>query len=414
MEYKKNLNKYNIEVVEIQSMLNKALDNAFLLVKADSSLPSMLGDYHYFQTLPHRNYIPAGWNKINPDGYYGDITEKAVKCFQEFLYITPNGIVGDTTYSFLSQFSFINSGSIRVLGTGIQHKKNYTYNDDYAFIIHFESSIKSCCEDASNKIKNIIVELCKTTLSDKASNGHTFPVILYQIKSVLSTNFSTLQQAAFLDNIRNNRYDYIKINKSQNGATIPISKEYSCKSLKIRIKETKTTSNIDKIGKYGGWIATILLAFRECLQLLLNYEETDRWYELYKTEYYKAMDDLLFGSLAIGIVRVISMCITATSVTTGTVIGAGVGASAAGAGAIPGSLGGAGFGLLGGVAITIACIELIKILSICLITSLIALVLSFFYKLFALMSGNKQQLSQKILEPIFNNTVVLWMNDNRQ
>lgn len=119
MEYRKNSGKYESKVVEIQSMLNAALDNAVLLVHADSSLPSLLIDSHYFQTLHHRDYVPNGWNKINADGYFGDITERSVRSFQDFLYITQNGIVGDTTYFYLLQLSSINSCNVRMLGTPV-------------------------------------------------------------------------------------------------------------------------------------------------------------------------------------------------------------------------------------------------------------------------------------------------------
>ena len=124
MEYTNNPNGVDPKVKEIQSMLNRALDNAVLLLKADSSLPSLLGDPHYFQTLHHRNYIPNGWGKISEDGRFGNDTEKAVKSFQEFLYITINGIVGDTTYSYLTQLSSINKANIKLIGDGVQLKQN--------------------------------------------------------------------------------------------------------------------------------------------------------------------------------------------------------------------------------------------------------------------------------------------------
>lgn len=124
MEYTNNPNRVDPKVKEIQSMLNRALDNAVLLLKADSSLPSLLGDPHYFQTLHHRNYIPNGWGKISEDGRFSNDTEKAVKSFQEFLYITINGIVGDTTYSYLTQLSSINKANIKLIGDGVQPKQN--------------------------------------------------------------------------------------------------------------------------------------------------------------------------------------------------------------------------------------------------------------------------------------------------
>lgn len=168
MEYRKNPDKYEPKVVEIQSKLNKALGNALLLVKADSSLPSMLGDPHYFQTLHHRNYVPNGWNTIEIDGYFGDTTEKAVRYFQDFLYITQNGIVGETTFSFLNQLSSINSGTIRVLGTGIQSKQNYI-------------DIQECSENI--EISNVFIALIKPFMEEVADidNLHEFKELQKQI-----------------------------------------------------------------------------------------------------------------------------------------------------------------------------------------------------------------------------------------
>lgn len=420
MEYRNNpcQKEKDPKIVEIQSMLNKALDNAVLLVKADSSLPTMLGDPHYFQTLHHRNYIPNGWSKINPDGYFGSITENAVKCFQEFLYITSNGIIGETTYFFLSQLSSINYSSINVLGASIKPKHNKTNNEHDDFIERWKTAISKTGEDTADRIKGIIEDMCKSIISKETSSGNSFPVVVYQIRNVLSTNFSTLQQAAFLDNIRNNNYNrsYLSLNK----ATIPINNKYfSQQSLKIRIGNMRITDNIDKCGKHVGLFATVLLALQEPLKMLLKYEETESWYDSYEKEYYKAMDNLFFGGFAATIVRLICASLTAlstaTGTTTGAATGAGVGAFGAGVGAIPGAgigaLGGTGIGLVSGIAITFACFELIKILVMSLITSLLALALSLFY---AFISKDDQRLSQKILDPIFDNTVVLLMKINRQ
>lgn len=125
MEYRKNIyQQYSDErIAEIQSMLNRARSNAYLLLKADASLPSMLGNPHYFQTLHHRNYVPSNWLEIKVDGFFGNKTEMAVKCFQEFLYITINGIVGNTTYSFLNTLSSYNSGTIKILGSNVSLSK---------------------------------------------------------------------------------------------------------------------------------------------------------------------------------------------------------------------------------------------------------------------------------------------------
>ena len=71
------------------------------LIQESSRLPSMLNDMYYWQKIHHRNTIKSSWVTIAEDGLFGEATENAVKCFQNFLFITENGIVGDCTYKAL-------------------------------------------------------------------------------------------------------------------------------------------------------------------------------------------------------------------------------------------------------------------------------------------------------------------------
>lgn len=90
----------DIRVTEIQRMLNTARRKAFDLVNEDASRPKlMIGSYK--EPISHLSHVPSGWSIIKEDGYYGDLTELAVKNFQRFFKITENGIVGDTTYDYL-------------------------------------------------------------------------------------------------------------------------------------------------------------------------------------------------------------------------------------------------------------------------------------------------------------------------
>lgn len=92
--------KKDNRVAEIQRMLNIARRKAFDLVNEDVNRPKlMIGAYK--EPISHLTYVPSGWNIIKEDGYYGDLTEVAVKYFQRFFKITENGIVGDTTYDYL-------------------------------------------------------------------------------------------------------------------------------------------------------------------------------------------------------------------------------------------------------------------------------------------------------------------------
>lgn len=103
MEYcKKYPLEYNPSIREIQRELNLARIKAYQLVDADMEYRNlMMSDCHYFEKLHHLEYVPSAWNNIVEDGLYGEDTENAVKSFQQFCYISVNGIVGDYTRSFL-------------------------------------------------------------------------------------------------------------------------------------------------------------------------------------------------------------------------------------------------------------------------------------------------------------------------
>ena len=435
MEYRKNPDKYDSKVVEIQSMLNKALDNAIALLKADSSLPTMLGNPHYFQTLHHRNYIPNGWSKINSDGYFGNITEKAVKCFQEFLYITSNGIVGETTYYFLSQLSSDKYSSINdVFGSRIQIIHDKTNNEYDDFIEQWKTTISKKGEKTESRIKAIIENILVGIFNDKNSSGNVMPAVVYQIRQVLLDDF--LHQNDFLDDLHN-KSGKKKIQNSLDKATNPISKGYfSQKGLNARIKHMKIIGNINKWSIKTGIFLTVFNAVKEPLKMVLKYDESESWHEAYKNAFYKSMDDLLFGGLASALVIHFSSIVVGTSTVAGaaavaaagaaggTALGAaggtlaggpfGTAAGAAGGNAL-GTAGGTALGAAGGAVvggiITLCVNRIIKIVVTAFITSLVAFIFSAFYN--ALL-GKGERLSQKlkIFDLIYDGTVAQLRNFN--
>lgn len=126
MEYKrKSPLIYEPKVREIQEMLNKALRIAFNFVEEERYYPKMLNKPHYFQLIHHRDYISNDWKIIAEDGYFGVETEKAVKCFQRFLYITENGIVGDYTYSHLKKILSLNRNKSILFGDKINESSKF-------------------------------------------------------------------------------------------------------------------------------------------------------------------------------------------------------------------------------------------------------------------------------------------------
>ena len=106
MEYKKTIPLTHGEKIrEIQILLNRARGKAEILVKNDFSNPRLIMNPHYFQPIHHMDIIPSQWSIIAVDGYYGNQTEQAVLGFQKFLFITQNGIVGNTTYDYLAKLA---------------------------------------------------------------------------------------------------------------------------------------------------------------------------------------------------------------------------------------------------------------------------------------------------------------------
>lgn len=86
------------EVKVIQTMLNNAKKKARMLAEEDKSDPKLENPY-LFQQIHHRNTVPSDleWPILNPDGIFGQNTERAVKAFQNFVFIQPNGIMGSYT-----------------------------------------------------------------------------------------------------------------------------------------------------------------------------------------------------------------------------------------------------------------------------------------------------------------------------
>lgn len=103
MEYRKKYPlEYNPSVKNIQRDLNLARMKAYQMVQVDKEYRTlMITDCHYFEKIHHLEYVPSAWNIIVEDGLYGNDTENAVKCFQQFCYISINGIMGDYTQNFL-------------------------------------------------------------------------------------------------------------------------------------------------------------------------------------------------------------------------------------------------------------------------------------------------------------------------
>lgn len=141
---------YEPKVREIQEMLNKALRIAFNIVEEERSYPKMLNKPHYFQLIHHRDYISNDWKIIAEDGYFGEETEKTVKCFQRFLYITENGIVGDYTYSHLKKILSLNPYKSILFGDKINESSKFKIKEiiieshDYLcnlFINHWNNEI---------------------------------------------------------------------------------------------------------------------------------------------------------------------------------------------------------------------------------------------------------------------------------
>lgn len=119
MEYRKKYPlEFNPSVRVIQRELNVALGKAYQMVNVDKEYRSlMISDCHYFEKIRHMEYVPSIWKNIIEDGLYGNDTENAVKGFQQFCYISINGIMGDYTRSLLEKIIILeipNNSKIKV------------------------------------------------------------------------------------------------------------------------------------------------------------------------------------------------------------------------------------------------------------------------------------------------------------
>lgn len=143
MEYRKKYPlKYNPSVREIQRELNLARAKAYQLVHADKKYRTlMLSDCHYFERLHHLEYVPSAWNIIYEDGLFGDNTENSVKCFQQFCYISVNGIMGDYTRSFLKKLLSIQIPNYSRIGaTTPEARSNLSKKSKFSNVIEVLTS----------------------------------------------------------------------------------------------------------------------------------------------------------------------------------------------------------------------------------------------------------------------------------
>lgn len=417
MEYTNNPNRVDSKVKEIQSMLNRALDNAALLLKADSSLPSLLGDPHYFQTLRHRNYIPNGWVKISEDGCFGNDTEKAVKSFQEFLYITVNGIVGNTTYSYLCTLASINECRIQIMGQPLQTGSKTTRNDDKELLNRFIQSIEVSGENLCKQLIDFSINFFQNMIGQMSVNW-----MVDQMRNRYLVSMDIIKQQSFLDLLKTRNAS--QMYQSKGVVTNSIRGGVSSKSIRIKWNNAEKSVKLNKAGNAGGLFVAVILAFSKVIAMILNYQDSEEWEKTCKNECYIAIESVLFGSIASVILKTIIFAITGgtttTMMVTGAATGAAVGTPAGGVGAIPGSaigaVGGTLIGVTTGITIVYVSINIITFLVECLLVTLISLCLSSLFKFIAEVAGIKEPFKKNIFEPVFDSMMIPLkrnFNDNR-
>lgn len=417
MEYTNNPNRIDSKVKEIQSMLNRALDNAILLLKADFSLPSLLGDSHCFQTLHHRNYIPNGWVKISEDGRFGNETEKAVKSFQEFWYITINGIVGRTTYDYLSKLASINECSVRIMGKPLQISSKNTRNDDSELLHRFIESIEVTGNNLCKQLIDLSISFFQNMIGQMSVNW-----MIGQMRNKFLTNMDVIKASSFLDLLKTRNAG--QMYQSKGVITNSIRGGISSKSIRMSRNNAQKSIKINKVGNAGGFFMAVILAFSKVITMIFNYQDSEEWEKICKKECYIAIESVIFGSIASVILKTIIFAITGgtttTMMVTGAATGAAVGTPVGGVGAIPGSaigaVGGSLIGVTTGITIVYVSINIITFLVECLLVTLISLCLSSLFKFIAEVADIKEPFKKNIFEPVFDSMMIPLkknFNDNR-
>lgn len=212
MEYKNSSSpKFDIKVKEIQMMLNKSRYNAYSIVREESDKFGIVKSPLLSRNISHRNYVPAGWNEIQTDGLFGKDTEQAVLKFQEFLYISQNGIVGDTTYSYLTYFSSVNIPFGGLLSNSKESelkKKVSTQTEISSISQSYTSNIKSLLTEVVSIIKSFL-ETNKDILTGRAASERA---LLDKLNDNLKLSIK-LRENAWIDAKRNMaKLDNIKLN----------------------------------------------------------------------------------------------------------------------------------------------------------------------------------------------------------
>lgn len=439
MEYSYNPNIVDPKVKEIQSMLNRALDNAVLLLKADSSLPSLLGDPHYFQTLnpngldnaalllkadlslpslldpryfqtlPHNNYIPNGWGKISEDGRFGNDTVKAVKSFQEFMRISVDGIVGKDTYPKLCTLASINECPIQIMGHPLQTGSKTTRNDDKELLNRFIQSIKVSGENLCKQLIDFSINFLQNMIGNMSVNW-----IVDQMRNRCLVSMDNIKAQSFLDLLKTRNAS--KMYQSKGVVTNSLREAVSSKSIRIEWNNAEKSVKINKAGNAGGLFVAVILAFSKVIAMILNYQDSEEWEKTCKNECCKAIESVLCGSIASVILKNIIFAITGGTTTTFMIRGATIGASGGGPGVAMGALGGILIGGSAGIAIVYVSYNIIMFLVECLFVTLISFCLSSLFKFIAEVAGIKDPFKKYIFEPIFDSMMIPLkrnFNDNR-
>ena len=331
-------------VLDIQLKLNQARAKAVDLLRNDTTKPQFLMNQYYFQQIHHRNTIPNNWSTISTDGIYGLETEKAVKGFQSFLFITENGIMGDMTYASLlnllsidtTRASQINTPQITKAPIEVDHFNAWSLPDNaIGTLIDFTNSIRTLvCEVTTMKgtptptkifqffrkpleaidpqMRKLHQQMNALTSYINRSNvsAATSATANRPIATNKGTDLKVLDARQQVRTADANRRMAIKTTKEISSIKTQITNQIQrydigCKIKtwfnKTRMNPPKATGAKLKVGGALGFIwtfKTVLWDLRDLIPVYTGERTLDSWWANFKKDLFEAIDSLIIGLIS--------------------------------------------------------------------------------------------------------------------
>lgn len=299
-------------VLDMQRKLNQARYIAMQIVREDINKPQFLTDPYYFQTIHHRDEVPPNWRAIREDGEFGNETENAVKGLQRFLFITENGIMGDTTNAYLNMLLQVRTNK----SFSPEKKKLGLFS---GIKINFETGITAALESF---MKDIISseKFQKEAINDPLTRNELFRKFVKKLSKMQQTkalnsdpklkecqsDISKIEQNRANGNYRDGHYENSsrQLKNANNKLNQIIRKIKDSNKIRPRQMANKISGVAGKAGKGAGAAAKWWEVGKVCVAFLihlLKWDDSAAWMDKAINLFYEIIDQIMIVVIATAI-----------------------------------------------------------------------------------------------------------------